>query len=346
LIVDESESGLTSDIGRPYRIPWLRVILSSLIGAVGIYLVARNLDLSDLQSAFAQANLGYVFLAVVTIFLTILAKTWRWRFIFHPPESRPLFEPLFWALSIGQFLNVLLPMRLGEVGRAFSLERQSQVPIPKSIGTIVVEKTLDALTLGVMVFFLLPALLLPGYVSEQGYPLALLALVALAMLLLLAYRSQYVLRLFQSSIRLLPDRWNSRLARWFAEGLHGLAALRDPRLVLTLGFASAMIAGLSILTPWILFKAFDIPLAIEGAISLNLVVSIGSVPPSTPGKILIFETLVVVTLTRLGLTDSATMLSFAIVYHLVVALPQIALGALALLRGGLRFSVGSAVRPR
>ena len=189
-----------------------------------------------------------------------------------------------------------------------------------------------------MVFFLLPALLMPAYISEQGLPLALLALAAFAMLLLLAYRSQYVLRVFQSLIGLLPGRWRSRMARWLSDGLRGLAALRNPRLILVLGFASAVIAFLSVVTPWVLFRAYDIPFSLKEAIFLNLVVTIGSVPPSTPGKVLIFETLVAITLRRLGLTDSATILSFAIIYHLVVALPQILFGGLALFRGGLRLS--------
>jgi uncharacterized protein (TIRG00374 family) len=338
LIFDETESELAEDISRRYRIPWKRVILSSLIGALGIYLVARNLDLADLQAAFTRANLGLVLLGAATIFMTMLVKTWRWRLIFYPPESRPPFIPLFWALIFGQFLNVLLPIRLGEVGRAYALERQTKTSIPKTFGTVVVEKTLDALTLAVMLFFLLPALLLPGYVAAQGYPIALLALGAFALLLLLAYRSQYVLSTSRSLLGLLPGKWSTRLAKWLSEGMHGLAALRNPRLILALGLISAVIAGLSILTPLILFRAYDIPFGLKEAVFLNLVISIGSAPPSTPGKVLIFETLVVVTLRRLGLTDNATMLSFAILYHLVVALPQIALGGLSLLRGGLHFS--------
>jgi uncharacterized membrane protein YbhN (UPF0104 family) len=111
LIFDETESELAEDISRRYRIPWKRVILSSLIGALGIYLVARNLDLADLQAAFTRANLGLVLLGAATIFMTMLVKTWRWRLIFYPPESRPPFIPLFWALIFGQFLNVLLPIR-------------------------------------------------------------------------------------------------------------------------------------------------------------------------------------------------------------------------------------------
>lgn len=338
MILDESKGGPASDIRQPARIPWLRVIISTLIGALGVYLVARNLDASDLRAAFARADLALVAAGAVTMGVTILAKTWRWRLIFYPSDSRPPYRPLFWALVVGQFLNVLLPMRLGEVGRAYSLERQAGTPIPTSFGTIVVEKTLDTLTLAVMVLFLLPALLMPVYVSEQGYPLALLALSALATLLLLAYRSQFVLNSFQSLIALLPGKWGLRVTRWFSEGLRGLAALRNPRLVLLLGSASALVAGLAILTPLLLFRAFDIPFSLKEAIFLNLVISVGSVPPSTPGKVLIFETLVIVTLRRLGLVESATMLSFAIVYHLVVALPQILLGGLALLRGAFRFS--------
>jgi len=44
---------------------------------------------------------------------------------------------------------------------------------------------------------------------------------------------------------------------------------------------------------------------------------------------LLFEGLVVLTLQQFGSADNATLLSYAILFHLVVMLPQILLGSLA-----------------
>jgi hypothetical protein len=63
-------------------------------------------------------------------------------------------------------------------------------------------------------------------------------------------------------------------------------------------------------------------------------------PASTPANVGIFEGLVVFTLNQFGLTDNAAILSYAIVYHLVVVTPQLFLGSLSVIRSN-RELVGS-----
>jgi uncharacterized membrane protein YbhN (UPF0104 family) len=55
-------------------------------------------------------------------------------------------------------------------------------------------------------------------------------------------------------------------------------------------------------------------------------------PPSTPGQIGIFEGTVTFVLAQLGETSAAVMVSFAIVYHLIVLTPKIIFGGIASLR--------------
>jgi uncharacterized membrane protein YbhN (UPF0104 family) len=61
------------------------------------------------------------------------------------------------------------------------------------------------------------------------------------------------------------------------------------------------------------------------ALSLLVVLQVGTVPPSLPGKVGIFHYLTVVALALFGV-DRATALSYAIVLYGVALLPKILLG--------------------
>lgn len=339
----ESQSeGSVSLLG---RIPWLRLTLSLVATAVAVYLVTRSLDPGQIRAAVGQASLGLIILGLLVIGVTIAAKSLRWQLMFLPASQRPALRAAFWALALGQFVNILIPVRLGELVRIFSLEQQAGISKARTLGTLVIEKTLDTIGLLATAFLLLPFVVLPPFVVEQGYPLALLALGGLMGLFILATQSRRIVGWLRGLAGRLPVSVGHRIERVFVAGLEGLAALQDIRLAMTLGLITAGIVVLSVLTPYLLFLAFGLPLGVEEAIILNLVLSVGLAPPSTPGKVLVFEGLVALMLRQFGIADNALILSYAIVYHLVVVLPQVAMGSLAAAKGGLRLPLGPGSKP-
>lgn len=313
-------------------VPWLRVGSSLLLGIAGLWLVTRNLDLAEVGRAFTQANLGAILLGLLVIIVTILAKTWRWRLLFAAAEGAPRFRSLFWSLVLGQFVNLLLPFRLGDLARIYTLHQETQSGKARALGTLVVEKTLDTVMLAMTLLVLLPIMVVPRFVTEPGLTLVVAAALALGVLYAVAYQTERVVKLLQQLAHYLPLPLERRLVRLAVGGLSGLSALRNRRLAITLILSSAVIAGLAVLTPLVLFATFDLPLGLVEAVLLNLVLSVGSTPPSTPAKMGVFEWLVAFTLGRFGLTDNVIIVSYALIYHAVVILPQIVLGSVAIFR--------------
>jgi uncharacterized protein (TIRG00374 family) len=346
----------------PKRIPWLRLLISLLAGAAGIWLITRDLQLSDIQQAFAQARSGYILLAAAVIISTIFTKTWRWQLLFiangrttdkeqspngPPPGSPPPGSPpsggsppplstLFWPLILGQFINAISPVRVGDLARVLALERETGIDKVRALSTLVVEKTLDIIILVLTLFLILPTVVLPESITRRGSSMAVMAAVVFLLLLIFAHQRERVVYLTKQLIRRLPGRLQRPIFHLIVAGLAGLAALRRPRHTLVLTLVSAGLMVLSILTPYILVHAFDIPLGLKEAALLHLVLIIGLIPASTPANVGIFEGLVAFMLYQFGLTDSATIISYAIVYHLVVVLPQIILGSLTVVRSNWR----------
>ena len=347
---------------QPRQIPWLRLLISLLAGAAGIWLITRDLQFNDIQQAFAQAKPGYILLAVAIILGTILTKTWRWQLLFiangrsaegeqlpgsapptgaPPPGAPPTGAPpalssLFWPLILGQFINAISPVRVGDLARVLALERETGIDKVRALSTLVVEKTLDIIILVLTLFLILPTVVLPEAITRRGSLMALVAAVVFLLLLIFAHQRERITMLAKQIIRRLPARLQRPIFHLIVAGLAGLAALRRPRHTLILTLVSAGLMVFSILTPYILFHAFDIPLGLKEAALLHLVLIIGLIPASTPANVGIFEGLVAFMLYQFGLTDNATILSYAIVYHLVVVMPQIILGSLTVVRSNWR----------
>lgn len=335
---------MTSALLRTRKIPWLRLILGFLAGAIGIWFITRDLQLSDIQQALSKARVGYIVLAVIVILATIGTKTWRWQLLFinngrtpKPNENNPDYPnltSLFWPLILGQFINAVSPVRVGDLARVLKLESETGIDKVQGLSTLVVEKTLDIITLVLTLFLLLPTVVLPESLSlaRRGMVMAATAVTLFILLLLFAYNRDRITRLAGRLIKLLPERFQRPLFRLIVAGLTGLSALRQPRQLLVLLFVSAVIMLLSILTPYVLFSSFNIPLGLQEATLLHLSLIIGQIPASTPGNVGIFEGVVVFMLNQFGLTNNAAILSYAIIYHLVVVMPQIFLGSVSVIR--------------
>lgn len=309
----------------------LRVGLTLLLGGIILWLALRQVNLTELWQALSQARLGWIGVGLGVIVLTMLAKTWRWQLLYHPIEPKPSFATLFWAISLGQFIN--LGVRLGEVARIYAVEQEMPAFKARSLGTLVVEKSLDSLMLGLTILLVLPYVVLPSYITNYLPSLVgVITFVALG-LYAVAYRTERVVNLLKRGMRFVPAQFRPKLSRITLAGLEGLSALRNPRQTLYLLFVSTLIALLSILAPFVLFPAFALPYGLLEATLVHTLLTIGLTPPSTPAKMGVFEWLTIGVLALFGWQNEAVALSYALVFHWVIILPQIGLG----LSAGTRF---------
>jgi len=335
LIVEESKGpGDTATITKGRQVPWLRLLLSLLLSAGGLWFIVRDISLAEMVLAMRSAHLHLIGAGFLVIAVTTVAKSFRWWLLFQPRSQAPSFSALFWSLSLGQLVNTAVPfLRLGEVARLVDFGEQTGGSKAQALGTLVVEKVLDMIMLALTLFLLLPFLVIPTFVSDSGVALATMALVAFAGLYIVAFKGQFALKIATIVTRPLPDQLREKVLGIMEAGLHGLTALQNPGVTLALLLTSAFIAFLSVLTPWVLFRALDISLGLVAASAIHVVLTIGTLPPSTPAKVGVFEFLVAFMLAFFGVENAALVLTYTIIYHLVVVLPQIVFGGIAAARG-------------
>jgi len=311
---------------------WLSILFTVVLLLAGIWYLVSRVSLAEMGQALAAANPWFILLSLATVIGTLLLKAWRWQLMFPPRTQAPPLPPFFWAMLLGAYINVLIPfLRLGELARIVAIDQGAGIKKTRALTTLVLEKTLDLLMLGLTIVIVVTAVALPPSLDQTTTTLtaSAAALFIFLFLYLVAAHTEQVVRVLAAIFGHLPTALGERPSRWTVSGLAGLAALRSRGLALALVGLSVLIAILSVLTPLLLLWAFHLPFGWVEAAIINIAIMVALVPPSTPGKIGIFDGVVAFLLLQFGYDNQATIASYTIVYHLVVVLPLILLGSMA-----------------
>lgn len=117
---------------------------------------------------FKSVNLFWIIAAFIAYFISNMSRALRWKMLLKPLGSNTRTINAFLTVMLALFANLGLP-RLGEVLRPVTLAKYEKLPVEKVLGTIVVDRTMDVLSLLMMIglAFLLEYDTLWGYLSEN-----------------------------------------------------------------------------------------------------------------------------------------------------------------------------------
>lgn len=122
------------------------------LGFFFIWWFQRKLTLSEkfeISNSFQSANYLWVIAAFIPGILSHFSRAIRWKMLLKPMGFQPQLKTTFAAVMIGYFANLAFP-RLGEILRCGILNKYEKIPVSKSFGTVIIERTVD-----ILIFFLL-----------------------------------------------------------------------------------------------------------------------------------------------------------------------------------------------
>lgn len=122
-----------------------KILFFLSIGIFFIWIFLRKLTPDqklEIWDSFIHANFSWLVLALIIGFFSHLVRAMRWRMLLNPLGYHPKLSNTFYAVMIGYFANMALP-RLGEVTRCGVLAKYEKIPMNKSIGTVIVERSID-----------------------------------------------------------------------------------------------------------------------------------------------------------------------------------------------------------
>lgn len=302
----------------------LHLVIGFLLSIFFLWLAFRQVSLLELWKTLKGLNWRFVGFGFILLIMGTLARAARWRLLYYPEQGQVSFIRLTGLLFISQMLNLVIPARTGEIARIALIDPGKA---PRTLGTIAVEKLLDLITLLAFILVIPLAVAPPEWFqnARQSFLVLTLSLFGVSMLLFL-FKAKLI-SLLGILLKILPYKWGQRIQKAINQALAGLDVFGSPWIGVRLQAWSFLIWGLGAWVNLILFRAFSLPLPLSAAIFLLLVLQVGITVPSIPGKLGVFQYLVILALSVFGV-EREFALSYSLVLYVVAFGPLIIFGTI------------------
>lgn len=128
-----------------------KVISFLAIGILLLWIAFRTVDFESLKESLIGANYEWLLLSVFFGLIAYLSRARRWVILINPLGYNPGFWNTFHSMMLGYLANLALP-RVGEITRCMTLGKKENIPVDQLVGTVVLERTIDLLSMLVIMF--------------------------------------------------------------------------------------------------------------------------------------------------------------------------------------------------
>jgi 4-diphosphocytidyl-2C-methyl-D-erythritol kinase len=313
------------------KLDW-KAFLGLAITVFLLWFTMRDVDFADVWTHLKAANWGLLLAAVFVATFGFLIRALRWKVLLAPVRSDTSLRNRYAAVNIGFMANNLLPARVGEFARAYALSKVEPIALSAALGSLVVERVLDAVVLIGILVATMTNPRFPGAAGLREGPLGkaliavgvLLVVLVVILVVLLAFPRR-VIRFAERVAAALPGDLARPVVDALESFLGSLTVLRSPRLLLpallwSVGFW--LWHGLSF---WLGQLAFGIHTGALAAYFTEAVVGFGVAVPAAPGFFGTFHAAASWALSVFGV-QPASSLAFAYGYHLGGFIPVTLIG--------------------
>lgn len=313
----------------PLRSP--RVWIGIPISLIFLIIAFRGQDPDEIRQALARVDWRYLPLAVALLYTGIAVRAYRWHVLLRPVRDIPTRE-VFPILLVGYAANNILPLRTGELVRAWALGQRYDVRKTSALATIAVERLFDGLT---MLLFVGGAATVIGLTAElQHVALGAAAIFAAALAGMAVLLAGGTLRdrLIRLALAPLPDPLAGRVERMAESFLAGLGVLSRRGDLAIVVVTSIVAWSFEASMYWTVARAFGDPLASAmtpaGALLTTAIGNLATLVPSGPGFVGTFEAGIMLAVNGALGVGRGLALSYAVLLHAILWLPVTILGGI------------------
>jgi hypothetical protein len=329
---------------------WLGVIVSAAFLAI---FIVWFVDFNTIIEVLSGANYLYLAPSLVFYFLAVWFRSARWKFLLRPLIGKPQ-RSIYAVVVVGYMANNLIPIRIGEVVRAYYLSLREACSAPAAFGTVAVERATDVLAL---LFFLAVAGLMGtvgveravGDISSDvpgGAPV--LALVALlpffgvlsVVVVISSASSNTVLGLLNRLMFMLGRGIRASLLGIAERLLEGLTVVSSPRDLAKVFAWSLLVWASEAIMYYLIAVGFDLRPVFDSQVEFIAAIlvftsaaNLAGVLPSTAGSWGPFDFFGAAALVALGVGQEVAA-AYALTVHVALWLPPTIIGAVLLVLDG------------
>jgi uncharacterized membrane protein YbhN (UPF0104 family) len=283
------EAARTDEVALRRSLFGWREAISVAIPLLLIAYAARNVDWGQTVATLTSIDARFLVAALLIYYASFPLRSWRWSLLLaQGSERRPGGVRLLVILTLGWFVNAIVPAKLGDLYRAYLVKRSFGVSLSRTVGVVVAERVLD-------LFVAFALMIVGGYIAfGRELPVDSLFVFGSAAMLagLMAVGFVVLYALAPRLERFLPTE-PRRVLHLFREGiLHSFRALP--------------VAGLLTILIWLaeaghlffVVHGLGLDLRASGVIFVAVAASILTAVPLTPAGFGFVEIAIVVLLTQ------------------------------------------------
>lgn len=318
-------------------------------GSVGLFdglFGQMRIDLAGLGEALAHAHYEYFFVGVVLLIISLFSRAQRWRIMVRPVYAGIRYWPVYSAMNIGYMINNILPLRMGEILRAYFLGKAEKISKSSVLATIVVERLLDSMAILVLLSITIFFFPFPDWIRNGLFYVGAAALLMIAFLIGLLVATEKTISILRFFLKPVPPKIASRIISVVEGFTSGLEIMRSSRHYTAILLHTILLEICYIFSVLAVLLAFDLispeyP-AIQGnpllaSVVLLIIITIGIGLPSAPGAVGTFHGIVAFGVSLFGVPAEASM-GLAIALHLANYIPLTVLGLICFWSQQFKFS--------
>jgi uncharacterized protein (TIRG00374 family) len=128
----------------------INFIFSLILTAVFLYIAFYNVNFDKVLITVSQASVFWIVIFIIVLLFSHFLRAVRWKVIISSVKPDAAIKNLFGALMVGYGVNCIIP-RLGEITRAVLLGKWERVSRSSMFGTVILERVIDIIFLGLSV---------------------------------------------------------------------------------------------------------------------------------------------------------------------------------------------------
>jgi glycosyltransferase 2 family protein len=318
---------------KPDKKLWIGIAISVFF----LFLLFRKIDFAKLVAAFAELDYRYLPPALALTFVSYFLRAVRWKYLLLPIKRTRLAN-LFPSTLIGYMANNLLPARLGEFVRAYSLGQKEAIGTSAVFASLVVDRLCDGFTVLLILLISVFTIHLPaGKENIQaglltgGYVTFALYLGVLAFLALLRARTEWTVGLVSRVITPVSGRFALQVVTQLRTFISGIRIPTNPGDIAAVLVTSLAVWATAIWPVDLVLRSFGVVLPIAASLFIMVCLVFAVMIPAAPGYVGTYHIACVTALSAFDILGEKA-LSIALVIHGMSFFPVIVAGLYCLWR--------------
>ena len=304
-----------------------RLLVGYVLAAAALVWVLHDIHFGTMFASMQRIRWIWVAPAILFDVLSYACQGIRWRYLLRPVGSVSPLQTTQ-AIYAGLFTNEVVPLRVGELVRAYLVSRWTGAGFLSIVPSIAAERLFDGVWLAIAIGITAMFVPLPRDLLVGGDVLGIIVIAATAWFLYLVYRRRRdgLREPADTRHRSKPLRFLATMVSHVAEGVGKIGLSRNSYASL---FISPLILVFQGIALWLMMVAYGFSLSVWVGMAVFLILHLGTALPNAPSNIGTYQFFCVVGLTLFGIEKSVAT-GFSFVAFFLLTLPLWILGLLAI----------------